>query len=88
MCVHHQIRESAAVNENQFFDALASDDIQKLLMAEVENLPPDMKRIFLLSRQEHLSTTEIAQRLSLSPQTVKNQISNAIRRLRLKELHL
>ena len=86
--VHQEIRESAAVNENQFFDALASDDIQKLLMAEVENLPPDMKRIFLLSRQEHLSTVEIAQRLSLSPQTVKNQISNAIRRLRLKELHL
>ncbi|WP_026628948.1 RNA polymerase sigma factor [Dyadobacter alkalitolerans] len=86
--VQQDILENTAVNENQFFDIVASDDIEKQLMAEVENLPADMKTIFLLSRREHLSTIEIAQKLSLSPQTVKNQISNAIRRLRLKELHL
>ncbi|MCF2499200.1 RNA polymerase sigma factor [Dyadobacter chenhuakuii] len=86
--VQQDILERTLANENQFFDAVASDDIEKQLMAEVENLPSDMKKIFLLSRQEHLSTIEIAQKLSLSPQTVKNQISNAIRRLRLKELHL
>lgn len=86
--VQQDMLDSTAMTENQFFDIVASDDIEKQLMAEVENLPPDMKKIFLLSRQEHLSTIEIAQKLSLSPQTVKNQISNAIRRLRLKELHL
>ncbi|MCF0050567.1 sigma-70 family RNA polymerase sigma factor [Dyadobacter chenwenxiniae] len=86
--VQQSLLDRTAASENQFFDAVACNDIEKQLMAEVENLPADMRKIFLLSRQEHLSTSEIAQKLSLSPQTVKNQISNAIRRLRLKELHL
>jgi len=85
--VQQDISQNTLVHENQFFDTLATADIEKLLMAEVENLPADMRKIFLLSRCEHLSTLEIAKLLSLSPQTVKNQISNAIRRLRRKELH-
>jgi RNA polymerase sigma-70 factor (ECF subfamily) len=43
-----------------------------------------MREVFLLSRQEGLPVNEIASRLSISEQTVKNQVSNAIKRLRVK----
>ncbi|MGE8425344.1 MAG: sigma factor-like helix-turn-helix DNA-binding protein, partial [Sphingobacterium siyangense] len=41
-----------------------------------------MKEVFLLSRQEQLSYKEIAERLDISDQTVKKQISNALNILR------
>jgi RNA polymerase sigma-70 factor (ECF subfamily) len=43
-----------------------------------------MRAIFILSRYERLSTDEISQRLSLSNQTVRNQISKALKILREK----
>jgi RNA polymerase sigma-70 factor (ECF subfamily) len=41
-----------------------------------------MKEIFMLSRLEHQSIEQIAQRLGLSQQTVKNQITKALKILR------
>jgi DNA-directed RNA polymerase specialized sigma24 family protein len=40
------------------------------------------RQIFLMSRMEHLSYNEIAQRLSISPKTVENHIGLALRFLR------
>ena len=49
----------------------------------VNNLPEKMKEIFILSRFEHQSTRDIASKKNLSQQTVKNQISKALRILRI-----
>ncbi len=49
---------------------------------EVDRLPPKMRKIFELSRRQYLSNKEIADRLSLSEGTVRQQIHNAIVRLR------
>jgi RNA polymerase sigma-70 factor (family 1) len=49
----------------------------------VNNLPEKMKEIFILSRFEHQSTRDIASKTNLSQQTVKNQISKALRILRI-----
>ncbi|SKB86937.1 RNA polymerase sigma factor [Daejeonella lutea] len=57
-------------------------DIQKLLEAGVAELPAKCREIFTLSRKDHLSTKEIAYRLGLSPKTVENQLTIALRRLR------
>lgn len=51
---------------------------------EINKLPPRMKDVFILSRKEHLSYQEIAERLKISDLTVKKQISNSLRYLRLK----
>ena len=48
----------------------------------INHLPEKMKEIFILSRVEHLSVEQIATRLGLSPQTVKNQITKALKILR------
>jgi RNA polymerase sigma-70 factor (family 1) len=61
------------------------DNRRKLEEIEVavNNLPEKMREIFILSRFEHQSTRDIASKTNLSPQTVKNQISKALRILRL-----
>lgn len=58
-------------------------ELMKLVYAEVEQMPKKMKEIFLLSYAEGLKSSEIAQRLNLSVQTVRNQKANAIRLLKI-----
>jgi RNA polymerase sigma-70 factor (family 1) len=48
----------------------------------INHLPERMKEIFMLSRLENQSIEQIAQRLGLSQQTVKNQITKALKILR------
>lgn len=63
--------ESYEVQE--FFNQVDSD---------INNLPQQRKMIFRLSRNEDLSNKEIADDLGISIQTVKNQISQALKTLR------
>lgn len=48
----------------------------------IDELPTRRREIFNLSRKEHLSYKEIAERLSISEKTVENQISEALKYLR------
>ena len=61
---------------------LMNRELEAVVQLEVENLPVKMKEIFLLSREEHLSTEEIANRLSISEKTVRNQLSTALKRIK------
>lgn len=63
---------------------IITHETENFLQEEIEKMPSTMKRIFHLSRYEHLSVKEIASVLSLSEQTVKNNISNALRILSKK----
>src|SRR5690606_17291029 len=58
--------------------------LSSLIDAEIEKLPEKMRQVFVLSRKENLSYKEIAERLKISDQTVKKQISNSLKYLRLK----
>lgn len=53
-----------------------------LIEAEIARLTPKMREVFELSRKEHLSHQEIAERLGLSEQTVSKHITNALKTLR------
>ena len=63
-------------------NAFAEKEITQRLDESIEQLPQKCKEIFILSRKEHLSVKEIAERLNISPKTVENQITIALRRLR------
>ncbi len=54
------------------------------VMHTIDGLPCRMKEIFVLSRFEHLPVGAIAEKLSISPQTVKNQLTKALHILRKK----
>lgn len=57
-------------------------ELQDLLDREIEKMPVNMKQSFQLSRYENKSIREIASELCLSEQTVRNNISMALERLR------
>ncbi|PWS32058.1 RNA polymerase sigma factor [Pedobacter paludis] len=59
-------------------------EFASIIEKEVSLLPPKMRQIFEMSRQQHLSQKEIAELLHLSDKTVKKQMSNALKVLRLK----
>lgn len=49
----------------------------------IDALPPQCKRIFLMSRVDDLSHQEIADKLDLSVNTVKSQIMNALKKIQV-----
>ena len=52
----------------------------------VDTFPPRLKNIYILSRERHLSVKEIAEKLAVSEQTVKNQLTELLKRL-LKKMN-
>jgi RNA polymerase sigma-70 factor (family 1) len=66
------------------FDNMVQNQQESALHTYIAGLSEKMRNIFIMSRYEQLSTDEISQRLSLSNQTVRNQISKALKILRLK----
>ncbi|MNY44980.1 RNA polymerase sigma factor [compost metagenome] len=51
---------------------------------EIASLPPKMKEVFLMSRKDNLSHKEIADKLGIAEPTVKKQVNNALKTLRVK----
>jgi len=66
------------------------NQLQEAYTESVHALPERCREVFQLSRNEHLSIKEIAQRLNISPKTVENQMTKALKHLRvaLKEMVL
>ena len=58
--------------------------LKELIDKEIAALPPRMREVFELSRKEHLTYKEIAARLGTSEETVKKQVSGALKALRVK----
>jgi len=89
----HQKVASRYIDSLQGFidtDPVSADDrvhereLLEFIQAEIQSLPPKMREVFLLSREENLSHKEIAEQLGISEQTVSKQISNALKVLRYK----
>jgi RNA polymerase sigma-70 factor (ECF subfamily) len=61
---------------------LAYTTMIKLIGEAVSGLPPQAKRIYLLSREKGMKIPEIAAALSLSPSTVKNSLVRSLHTIR------
>jgi RNA polymerase sigma-70 factor (ECF subfamily) len=68
-------------------DAIMLRDLTHTLETEISHLPDKCRSVFELSRKEYKSNKEIAQLLGISEKTVENQITKAIKRLRLSLSH-
>ncbi|WP_158797944.1 RNA polymerase sigma factor [Pedobacter sp. L105] len=62
---------------------LAEREVSSAFFSGLSGLPEKCRMIFAMSRVECLSNREISLQLSLSPKTVENQITIAIRKLRV-----
>ena len=69
--------------DNSFDESIVTRDLERFLDLGINNLSPKVKEVFELSRKENLPIHEIAERLHISDQTVKNQISKALKVLRI-----
>ena len=58
--------------------------LTSLIEQEIDALPPKMREVFLLSRRDHLTYKEIADKLDLSEQTVRTHVKHALRTLRVR----
>lgn len=58
--------------------------IKELVMTEVENMPPQRRIVFIMSRLQGLSNDEIATKLDISKRTVERHLNMALHLLREK----
>lgn len=72
---------SETVNDG-VISLLEKEEVEKEIFKQIEGLPDQCKEIFKLSRFEDLSYKEIADKLKISENTVKVQISRALIKLR------
>lgn len=63
-------------------DQFLLKELKNVVDDEVSNLPERLQLPYRLSREQQLTIKEIAVRLSLSEQTVKNNISTALQKIR------
>jgi len=58
-------------------------EVQQTIIDTIGKMPPRMREVYNLSRHEHLSHKQIAQKLNISEETVKKQIQYALRFIKL-----
>lgn len=63
-------------------DIFQTKELDSHIQKAIESMPAARKEIFQLSRFEQLSYKQIADKLSISPKTVENHISLALKTLR------
>ncbi|MBE0673098.1 MAG: RNA polymerase sigma-70 factor [Bacteroidales bacterium] len=89
--IKNNLRQANFVEQLRLYvNELADSPLQDLLTREseslirdaVEQLPPQQKSVFRLSREEGLSQDEIALKLSISKNTVRNHMNAALKYLR------
>jgi RNA polymerase sigma-70 factor (ECF subfamily) len=56
-------------------------EMQRRVMAAIENLPPKCRLIFKLIREDGLKYKEVAELLNLSLKTVENQMTIALKKI-------
>lgn len=76
------MKESLNQNFEETEHYLNFKALDKAFQNEIDALPEKCAQIFRLNKIENYSIPEIAKKLDLSPQTVKNQLQKATKRIR------
>lgn len=63
-------------------DQLEIKELKSIIKQHTSRLPEKCRQVYYLSRNEHLSNKEIAEKMGISVKTVENQMTIALRRLR------
>lgn len=64
-------------------ETVLAHESEKLISTAIGKLPPQQQIVFKLSKQEGLSREDIARQLDISPHTVKNHLSDALKSIRI-----
>jgi RNA polymerase sigma-70 factor (family 1) len=63
-------------------ERITHSEVTEFIKVAVNKLPPQQKLVFLMSRNEGLKLSEIAERLNIAERTVKNHMGKALQFLR------
>lgn len=67
---------------NTTIDTIHLNEINQLVVEAIERLPGQRKKIYLMSRVDGLNIPQIAEKLGLSPNTVKNVLVTSLKSIR------
>lgn len=89
---HQKVHDTFARSLQQFIDEgenitdekLREKELIRLVEQEVASLPAQMRLIFEMSRHLNMSHQQIAEELDISPLTVRTQVRNALRILKVR----
>lgn len=70
------------VHDNSNVEQQDVTDLQRLVEARISELPKNCQSVFRLSRQEYIPNKTIAKRLKISPKTVENYLTQALKHIR------
>lgn len=79
---HHLLLEKDEPAVLPVENQVIANELKRELMGEIEKMPDTTRTVFRMSRIDQKSVKEIAAVLNLSEQTVKNNISTALKLLR------
>ena len=77
-----ELKHTMVYQENPVEDHITTREYEKLVAEALGRLSPQRRRVFTLSRYQHLRLEEIAEELSLSRSTVKNHLVAALQVVR------
>jgi RNA polymerase sigma-70 factor (ECF subfamily) len=76
----HKTRNSGPRTE--MYDWLHTKEGFRFIQEAIRKLPAQQQLVYKLSREQHLTREEIAQKMNLSPHTVKNHLQEATKNIR------
>lgn len=79
---HEMSGEGKSEVDDYTWVEIVAADLDDKIKHIVRKFPPRLRAVYMLSREQHLSVKEIADELSVSEQTVKNQLTDILKRLR------
>jgi len=80
--IKSKLGQQPAESANYIEDNLDEKETRTILENVIDQLSPQQKLIYKLAKQEGLSREEIANKLNISPNTVKNHLGTAVEYLR------
>jgi len=74
-------REDAS-SQHSLEDEMISSELEEKIRQAIDQLPLERRKIFIMSRYDGLTYTQIARKLDISVKTVENQMGKALKFLR------
>ncbi len=89
---HRKVKTAYAASLQQFLDqgnwitdeCIREKELSGLIDREIASLPDKMRQIFEFSRKNHFTHREISDILNISEETVKKQVYNALKILKIR----
>lgn len=74
-----QSASAIKASENTTDEMVLANECKEWISQAITQLPPQQKLVFKLSKEEGMNREDIARQLEISPNTVKNHLSDAIK---------